>query len=102
MSISKKRAGFFKSQPQPFETAACLYESKRHKYKVKSSAKIGHSVIRKIDALLIDPHGCFNIVLWANDSDKVGEGGTCDFNNLRLRHNKFNNAVYVNPVNKLF
>lgn len=55
-------------------------------------------VLKKVEALLIDPHGLFKIVLWEEDIKKVKEGGTYEFRNLRVKRNKFNNEVYVNPA----
>ena len=38
------------------------------------------------------------MVLWGDDIDKVREGGTYNFKNLRVKHNKFNNEVYINAA----
>ena len=64
----------------------------------ESIVKIGYRDVNKADALLIDPHGLFKIVFWGDDIEKVTDGGTYQFKNLRLRHSKNDNSFYVNPA----
>ncbi len=48
--------------------------------------------------MLIDPYGSIKIVFWEQDTEKVEEGGTYKFKNLRLKQSKFNQELYVNPA----
>jgi hypothetical protein len=59
---------------------------------------IGGKTLKKVDGVLIDPYGSTKIVLWEQDIEKVKEGGTYKFKNLRLKKSKFNQELYVNPA----
>lgn len=54
--------------------------------------------LKKVSAVLIDPYGSIKIVLWQDDCEKVKEGETYEFRNLRVKKNKFTQEVYVNPA----
>lgn len=55
-------------------------------------------ILQKVDALLIYAYGSTKIVLWEDDINKVQEGGTYEFQNFRLKKNKYNEELYVNPA----
>ena len=55
-------------------------------------------VLKKVSGVLIDPYGSTKITLWEGDIDKVEEGGTYKFKNLRLKKSKFNQELFVNPA----
>lgn len=56
------------------------------------------SSLKKADGVLVDQHGTVKIILWEGDIDKVENGKTYQFNNLRLKKNKFTGELYVNPA----
>ena len=43
-------------------------------------------VLKKVDGVFIDPHGSIKVTLWEGDIEKVEEGGTYEFKNLRLKN----------------
>ena len=56
------------------------------------------SSLKKADGVLVDECGTVKIILWESDIDKVQNGKTYQFNNLRLKKNKFTGELYVNPA----
>ena len=56
------------------------------------------TTLQKANGLLVDEHGTIKIILWQDDISKVEDGGTYQFKNLRLKKNKVNGELYVNPA----
>ena len=50
--------------------------------------------LRKVDGLLADP----TVTFWENDIEKVKAGETYEFENHRLKKNRYNGELYVNPA----
>ena len=58
----------------------------------------GGRTLQKVTGMLVDPFGCATIVLWGDDCDKVEEGQTYKFTNLRVKKSSYNQGMYVNPA----
>jgi hypothetical protein len=54
--------------------------------------------LNKAKGALVDQHGTVKITFWGDDIQKVKSGKTYYFNNLRLKKNKINGELYVNPA----
>ena len=54
--------------------------------------------LRKVDGLLVDPYGSAKVTFSENDIEKVKAGETYEFENLRLKKNRYNGELYVNPA----
>lgn len=54
--------------------------------------------LNKADGVLVDEHGTVKITFWGDDIQKVENGKTYFFRNLRLKKNKMNGELYVNPA----
>ena len=52
----------------------------------------------KAEGVLVDEHGTVKITFWGDDIQKVRSGKTYYFSNLRLKKNKMNGELYVNPA----
>ena len=54
--------------------------------------------LRKVYGLLVDPYGSAKVTFWENEIEKVKAGETYEFENLRLKKNRYNGELYVNPA----
>ena len=54
--------------------------------------------LNKAEGNLVDEHGTAKITFWGDDTEKVESGKTYYFTNLRLKINKINGELYVNPA----
>ena len=52
----------------------------------------------KAEGVLVDEHGTVKITFCGDDIQKVRSGKTYYFSNLRLKKNKINGELYVNPA----
>ena len=51
-----------------------------------------------VEGLLVDVHGSAKILFWEDDIRKVEAGETYEFKNLRVKKDRFNGNLYVNPA----
>ena len=54
--------------------------------------------LNKAEGILVDEHGTVKITFWGDDIEKVESGKTYYFTSLRLKNNKINGELYVNPA----
>ena len=54
--------------------------------------------LNKAEGVLVDQHRTVKVTFWEDDIKKVESGKTYNFTNLRLKINKTNGELYVNPT----